>query len=192
MTGLKYGNLSDLSKSRFSLKNYSVIVETCSGASDEKVTECAREVLSRGCRDIFFIGYDCNRWHYIFDEVDTVNFEGKALTSDLNNAQTLCLCKKKIYVLYQSRFIKNRQNLKLDEIKQYIEFFYEDCGVTLLVNDISEGEFIAVTTKIYKSNRSTASIVRLGEKMLASELDVQSIKVQAIDKETFLLNIYRR
>lgn len=191
MTRLKHGNLSDLSESGISLKKYSVIVETCSGASNAKVRECAKEVLSRGCRDIYFTGYDCNRWHNIFDEEDTANYGGKALTSDMPTASSLCLCKKKIYVLYQSRFIRKRKNLNLDDITEYIEFFYEDRGVIMFFNSVAKRDCITATAKIHKSKISMDNIIQIGESTLASELDVTRVKVQRIDQNKVLINIYR-
>ena len=191
MTRLKHGNLSDLSESDISLKKYSVIVETCSGASNAKVRECAKEVLSRGCRDIYFTGYDCNRWHNIFDEEDSAHYGGKALTSDMHDAFSLYSCKNKVYILYQSRFIKKRLNQNIKEMANYIELFYEDNGVVLMTESSSEKtDHFSFTVKIYKNSISLEKMAQIGESVLKREMDVKCIKTTIIDKDKVILDVY--
>ena len=174
-----------------SFAKYSVIVETCSGASDSKVRECANTVLSMGCRDIHFIGFDCNRWHHIFDEEDSANFAGNALTSDMHDTFSLYSCKNKVYILYQSRFIKKRLNQNIKEMAKYIELFYEDNGVVLMTESSSEKtDHFSFTVKIYKNSISLEKIVQIGESVLKREMDVKCIKTTIIDEDKVILDVY--
>lgn len=192
MPEYKIGDLTELIESKLSLKKYSVIVETCSGASDSKVRECANTVLSMGCRDIHFTGFDCNRWHCIFDEEDSANFDSNALTSDMHDAFSLYSCKNKVYILYQSRFIKKRLNQNIKEMAKYIELFYEDNGVVLMTESSSEKtDHFSFTVKIYKNSISLEKIVQIGERVLMREMDVKCIKTTIIDENKIILDVYR-
>lgn len=104
---MKY--LDDIPSLKASLKNYSVVVETDSDASDEVIRDYADGLLKLKCKDFYFTGDDKARWHMLFDREDDRVSDGKALTSDIHDTDFLNflhICKSKVLVLRQDPEIR--------------------------------------------------------------------------------------
>lgn len=93
-----YRTLNDICTIRESISDYSVVIETDAKILDHTIQEYADILLSMKCLDFHFYGEDRERWHQIFDRVDSSKFDGKALTSNISDIHFLKCCKEKIYL----------------------------------------------------------------------------------------------